>query len=389
MLYSKKYNFLYIASPKTGSTNFQAGLAPYSDLAQMRGRNHAGDSFSHLNCSQFFDLFPREVVGNPFTFSIMRDPFSRVVSAFNYRSRKELQNPKHLSAARSTANLTFDQFLTYLEKYESEAITQSRFLYRSEGVPLDVILRLEHIIDDIEKIEHLLPLAFDAKNCFSKKLNKSENTRMLASSLTREQKYRLELLLAKDLELYESISTRDVPKLEKLTPSDNESKKFINWLDTNRPHIAAENYFSHALRLRKENLQSLEMFEKSRSLNPAIAGVNGMIASIYRKLDDKNMWGQEAKKCAQMDYSDNISGYEGALWLFQQKKIHAAYRLITQVLDCSGGTPKDFILLAKITSNLTPDIIETTKIILTAAKEKYSDNNQFAQSLKNINSRFG
>ncbi|NRB65664.1 MAG: hypothetical protein HRU40_22045, partial [Saprospiraceae bacterium] len=388
MLYSRKYIYLYIANRKTGSTNFQTALIPYADLALVRGMKNSGDFYSHITAEDFFNIFPRDIVGDPFTFSIMRNPFSMVVSHFNYMSRKELQIPLHPLAHLSCRDLNFDQFLSFIEQNTESVPMQSKFLFKADGSKLDSILRLENIVSEMKGIKHLLPNGFDIEACFKKTRKKSINVRMSTSNLTKSHKQCLNDLLAKDLELYESISRYITEEnTEDRVRNDNQSSiRFLKWLESNRPIIAAENHCSKALHWRSEgdDRKALEMLEKARDLDPKVAGVSGVIASLYRRLGLNSQWEREAENCANAATSDAITGFEGAYWHFSNRNFKAAYELILNVLRYSEGTTKDFLLLARSATNLSSKEVKNILPILNEAKIKFQMDNKCKKDYEGI-----
>jgi tetratricopeptide (TPR) repeat protein len=430
MVFSKKYNFLYIAVPKTGSINFQSALSYHSDLTLIRGAHLAGKIYSHIRADQFFDIFPSNVIGHPFTFSIMRSPFSWAVSSFNYGSRKELQSPAHSkNHRRSQRDYSFDQFLSFWEENAKSKKTQSDFLFLDDGSPLDAILRLENIHDDIKPIKHKLPNDFDVDACFKKQLNKSVNVSMSVSKLTKSHKQRLEVLLAKDIELYESLPYFDISENTKDNKEcrDEDSVEILKWLDENRPIVAAEGCYSKAMNQYREgeNETALELFEKARYLHPGIAGLSGRLLLLYRVLGLEARWETEQKMLekarhihpriakyseliisfcgvlglksqwitalenhSNSEVSDAIMGYETAYWKYNNREFKAAYELILNILAFSEGRPKDFLLLARTATNLSSAEVEIVAQILKEARTRFSDNMSFPEILSKIDRRY-
>lgn len=416
--------------PKTGSTNFQLALSHYSDLSLVRGAHLARNISSHITADDFLDIFPSSIVGKPFTFSIMRSPFSWAVSAFNYGSRKELNSPAHKKSRRggATSDWSFDDFLSFWEENKEFKKTQSDFLFRNDGSPLDAILRLEHIKNDICSIKNILPNDFDVNACFEKQYNKSVNVKMTVSNLTKSQKLRLKVLLARDLALYDSLPHNDVLRnTSNIQKCSNEcSVKFTKWLDKNRPIIAAEGYYSVGMNLYRdgENRNALAMFENARHLDPEILGFSGIILLLYRVLGLTSQWEAEhrvlndsrhihpkvvefsrfiipiykvlglTKRVTELENHSNsliscaLIGYETAYWKYRNGDFQAAYDLILNVLDFSVGRPKDFLLLADCATHLSSEEVKFVATKLIDAKIRFANNETFSNMLNKIDGRY-
>ncbi len=353
----------------------------------MRG-NYADDKHSHVTAQDFFNWFPEDVVGRPFTFSIMREPIARTISVYNFRSRKALLDPSHPNHQLSTAHLSFDEFISSIEADIGIANLQSEYLFLPSGEVLDSIIRLENALSDIKSITPILPIEFNAEECFSKRLNKSTNIKMTEEDLNKSQRLRLEILLKPDLELYEStpsmISNTRIPGAA--TKDVEADRKFVEWATKEQPEIIAESLFCSALNLwrNREQERALAILNKIDALQPHLTGLSGLRALLYKQLGRKKEWTEEAEKCSRELTYDGITYFEGASWLYEQKKYQDAFEVIMGLLNYSDGTMKDYILLAKCTSKLSPGEFDLILPLLEQALERFSSYTHFVEQLKNL-----
>lgn len=134
-----------LAVPKTGSTAIEEALLPYAAISYSRP-----PMVKHMTLTRF-NRFMRpylDVVGlaEVQTFAIMREPLDWLGSWYRYRQREGLRN-----TAKSTANLTFDEFVTaYMTQKNrpdyAEVGSQARFLSAgAKGKPIDYLFRYEDI----------------------------------------------------------------------------------------------------------------------------------------------------------------------------------------------------------------------------------------------------
>lgn len=125
MIISHRHKFLYIAPVKCASTTLRKALAPFADI----NSNHYGDkpdSFYYNNWHVTAkDLKPHfDSMGwdwdTYFKFSFVRNPWSRLVSGFNYQKKvvylKEKCNVPHVSYEKYKRNTKHDSFNQWLRR---------------------------------------------------------------------------------------------------------------------------------------------------------------------------------------------------------------------------------------------------------------------------------
>ena len=98
MIYSNKYNFLFLSNPKCASTSYNDFFFNLGNLCLLRGANWANkNSHKHLNHKEYCEIMDNiNLQINPFTFSTIRYPLDVFISKYNYGQRLQLKNPKHL-----------------------------------------------------------------------------------------------------------------------------------------------------------------------------------------------------------------------------------------------------------------------------------------------------
>lgn len=155
MQVSVKYKFAFLCQPKCASTAIEEMLKPFSDFGSLSGRA----SFKHTNLKQYSQYIKPYIeqtgAKNCETVCLMREPISWLESFFKYRSRDVLKDPKHPNHHRSTANMTFNEFIEgYLEDERAPYASvgsQLDFIVDKNGkVGVDKIFAYENINDFLE-----------------------------------------------------------------------------------------------------------------------------------------------------------------------------------------------------------------------------------------------
>ncbi|MGX2039760.1 sulfotransferase family 2 domain-containing protein [Methylocaldum sp. MU1018] len=124
-----------------------------------------GSAVPHSTITDYQIMFGSEIFNRYFKFTIVRNPWSRLVSAFNFikaggfDSYDAMWSRKHMAQFHS-----FDEFVKYLDVHRDylrwpHFFPQYRWLVTPTGkVPLDYIGRLENINEAIETISSELKL---------------------------------------------------------------------------------------------------------------------------------------------------------------------------------------------------------------------------------------
>ena len=122
MLYSSRYNFIFIHIGKNAGGRYRNCLNPFSDIPsnsllnklsrmglQPDYRKHYFPV--HTSAAYVKKIFPEDVFENAYKFAIVRNPWDRLVSLYHFLKRSEVH--RHHKKA---SNLTFEDFVVSVLK---------------------------------------------------------------------------------------------------------------------------------------------------------------------------------------------------------------------------------------------------------------------------------
>jgi hypothetical protein len=148
MIISHKHQFIFIEIPKTASTSLHTFLC-------HQGCNSDRD-FRHASALSVRDL---PEWNDYFKFAIVRNPYDRAVSWYEYRRRPEVNE------SRSMKDLSFKEFLV---QDDSKACYE--FICDEDyNILIDYVGRYENLNNDVSHIMETIGISFD---CLAK-LNES------------------------------------------------------------------------------------------------------------------------------------------------------------------------------------------------------------------------
>jgi len=131
----KPYIFIHV--PKTGGTSI----------------SHALNLYGHC-CHEPISKYPRYLTEKVFTFAFVRNPFDRILSAYNYL-RGGYGNNGDTSWAQSNLSC-FTDFNDFVREFETNKKLQSYIHFRSVfsfiDRPIDFIGRYENIVSDFDVV---------------------------------------------------------------------------------------------------------------------------------------------------------------------------------------------------------------------------------------------
>lgn len=165
-------NFLFVHVPKTGGNSVAEKLIPYcqADTGFTPQTDDKADLFiensyglrRHASVTKWTKALGAEQFARLFKFTILRNPWDRLVSHFIYKARKQNRT--------GWTYESFDQaeFLLWLQKYavtfdqlcrldEGSPQVANR-VYPQPGYPIDFYLRLESMEEDWQTLCGLLKL---------------------------------------------------------------------------------------------------------------------------------------------------------------------------------------------------------------------------------------
>ncbi|MDP5030744.1 MAG: sulfotransferase family protein [Paraglaciecola sp.] len=157
---------LFVHIPKCAGTFIEKNLTPNIDWHKI-GEKH----FSMQHC---IDTYGKDVVSGCFKFSVVRNPYSRLLSFFLYHKRKNTSYfkinafEKNLRKFKKDYQRNFSSFIFNLKNYhhklESWAKNDLRpchdFFTNFQGIEIDLILKQENLAEDLEKLQAKTNLFF-------------------------------------------------------------------------------------------------------------------------------------------------------------------------------------------------------------------------------------
>lgn len=162
MIVSPGRGYIFVHVPKTGGTSMALALearAMKDDLligdtpkarrrrGRLRGAVTAGRLWKHSRLADIAGLLPEETLAGMFVFTMVRNPWERIVSYYHWL---RVQSFEH-RAVRLAGAHDFSGFLNHPETRASFA--RERYGDYVRGAPAPVFVRLEHLGEDLAPVE--------------------------------------------------------------------------------------------------------------------------------------------------------------------------------------------------------------------------------------------
>lgn len=158
---SHKHKCIFIHIPKTAGTSVEDVIWPLNEertesnlwmgFINTYGNKYQSGGLQHLKALQIEEEVGAKIFNDYYKFSIVRNPWDRCVSQFEYikQKRKDLRN--YLGLNRFTS---FKKYLTLIEKKEHvQWMRQVDFLYSDHGKCLvDKIIKYEHLNEEFAMV---------------------------------------------------------------------------------------------------------------------------------------------------------------------------------------------------------------------------------------------
>ena len=211
MIYSRKHNYIFIHIPKTGGTSLARALEARAaaddimlgDTPKARKRRHrvkgvaaAGRLWKHSMLSDIVGLVTPEQIAQARVFTMVRNPWDRVVSYYHWLRGQGFDHP----AVGLAKGLGFSAFLNHPQIAASlQAHPYARYVSDARGGErCDLFVRLEHLGQDIARLEQLIelsigPLPHD---------NRSEREKSYAAYYSKEDQHLVGDLLREDIDRF-------------------------------------------------------------------------------------------------------------------------------------------------------------------------------------------
>ncbi len=118
MIYSKRYKFLYIAPPKTGTTSVEKALLLLDESAEdhsisigskvLKGKHFRQGILGHATAKDIKELMPGQIFNDLTVISSIRNPYDKLVSAYFYMKKRSLLKNKYTRLV--TPRLVYNEF---------------------------------------------------------------------------------------------------------------------------------------------------------------------------------------------------------------------------------------------------------------------------------------
>ena len=194
MLISIGKKLTFLAMPKTASTSIEMVLFPYCDIAFIN--NPRVKHIRYRRYKRFITPYIDQSGFGPLeTTCLFREPIDWLFSWYRYRSRNKIK-----AKAQSTANMSFDEFVTRYMAEDANVCDigrTSHFVAGHDGKPaVDHIYRYENLPAYVKFLETRFGEKFNLEH-----LNQSP---IREFSLSAPLKSQLEDFLAPEYEIYET-----------------------------------------------------------------------------------------------------------------------------------------------------------------------------------------
>lgn len=207
MIISARKKFIFVANTKTASNSIESILSDDGDINIFRPLLGKHDTLLLIK-ENFNSFFLRgSNIGLSFNdyykFGVMREPFSWIVSWYNYNAREELASPNSSNHAAYSANRSFGQY------FEDHVLNGGRapFTGCQRDKFVDYKNNDELIADEVILYENLQ--ADFKKTCKKLKLNQVEISKV-RRNVTAAKKLTVEDLSINDRNMVEHYYSRDI-----------------------------------------------------------------------------------------------------------------------------------------------------------------------------------
>ena len=194
---SHKYKLFFLHPPKCGGTSIEIALEPdrASDNQKLRKGKHNNANMYKNKYPEHWDIYTKV--------TIIRNPFSRVLSLYNY-----FMNVDHLNDTQH--RLQFAEFLNsvFVEKTfrceGNESIQNGLKCFLTSGgkYQIDLCMKLENINNDIKELEKITNCKLDLPHYNGHKPASGRSSNNYRNMYSKEHRELLENIYKSDLNFY-------------------------------------------------------------------------------------------------------------------------------------------------------------------------------------------
>ncbi|WP_282094798.1 sulfotransferase family 2 domain-containing protein [Epibacterium ulvae] len=211
MILSTGRSYLFIHIPKTGGTAMSLALearAMADDLMlgdtpkakkrrrRLQGRKTAGRLWKHSALTDLEGLLPQDVMRSLFTFTMVRNPWDRVLSYYSWLRSQRFDHPAVVLAQ----GCSFEDFICHPQTMQSFQRSPARsYVLNTAGEErCNLFIRLEHFKEDAQPLFTHLGFSFDLQ-----KANESQRERDWRLSYSDKSAEIVAQCCAEDIERFE------------------------------------------------------------------------------------------------------------------------------------------------------------------------------------------
>ena len=161
----KRHNLLYGRVPKAANSSIKAALCRLLSERPPKGTKTTSDKFWQLETNQETELITlrraRKYRRSHFSFSFVRNPFDRLIAAYNNKVIENEAPPQPMQNMGITHGMSFEAFLdilidTPLKKYDVHVLPQSQLICIDDQIVPKFVGRVEQIDEHWTELRDIL-----------------------------------------------------------------------------------------------------------------------------------------------------------------------------------------------------------------------------------------